>query len=86
MNEHEIDTAVAALRAAEAAHAALLAWDGSLMRFVPQCSDLELRRAFVACLQAQRTYLLACGDTESAQLVSYDIEDETKAMARAVRS
>lgn len=74
------EEATAALRAANAAHAACLVWKaGTFESTVP---DAELRAIFIASLEAERTYLMVFGEVEAAQQVGYRIEDETKALAR----
>ncbi len=71
-----IKAAADRLNAAQSAHAACLEWRGG--KFISKVSDAELSAACIASLEAERDYCAAFGDTESAQQIGYQIEDEKK--------
>lgn len=75
MTEQQIDTACDAMRTAQATHAKCLQWSHTAGRMMPIVSDEELSAKYIAALVAEQAFYLACGDTESAKQIGYQIED-----------
>jgi hypothetical protein len=79
----EIDALIATLNAAQAAHARLLKYDARIGGFVAQCDERTLHLAYVAALEAESAYLLACDAPDEAQQVEYQLEIERERFRRA---